>query len=104
METDLPFIDEHLAVVKAPAQVVWGALTERIIRTQLGVSEKFGRLVGVQPGGQTGTLLSARSHAVFPGPAGWAYRQMVIGSGGHRILVARLLRSVGRAAEQSTIG
>lgn len=46
-----------------------------------------------------GTLLAARSHAEFPGVTGFLYRQMVIGSGAHRILVRRMLESVRRHAE-----
>jgi hypothetical protein len=48
-----------------------------------------------------GTTLSAQTHAEFPGPLGWIYRQFVITSGGHRIIVARMLRSVRRRAEAS---
>jgi hypothetical protein len=43
---------------------------------------------------QTGCMLRARSYAEFPGPAGRVYRALVIGSGGHRIMVRRLLRDV----------
>jgi hypothetical protein len=39
-------------------------------------------------------MLRARSYAEFPGPAGRVYRALVIGSGGHRIMVRRLLRDV----------
>ena len=41
-----------------------------------------------------GTWLSARTYAAFPGLHGLAYRTLVIGSGAHHFLVARLLRSV----------
>ncbi|CAL9628754.1 hypothetical protein SUDANB9_05995 [Streptomyces sp. enrichment culture] len=46
-----------------------------------------------------GTLLSARSHALFPKLPGALYRGLVIGSGGHRVLVRRMLRDIGRSAE-----
>jgi hypothetical protein len=49
-----------------------------------------------QPGG---TVLSARTLARFPGFRGWIYRRLVIGTGGHRILLTRLLDSVRRHAE-----
>ncbi|WP_261568544.1 hypothetical protein [Frankia gtarii] len=52
-----------------------------------------------EPGG---SVLRARSLAQFPGPAGWGYRQLVIGSGGHRVLVGRLVRSMAREAEHPT--
>jgi hypothetical protein len=38
----------------------------------------------------------ARTWAEFPGPAGAAYRALVIGSGGHRLVVRRMLRRVAR--------
>jgi hypothetical protein len=46
-----------------------------------------------------GAVLSARSHARFPGLHGRMYRALVIGTGAHRILLTRLLRGVKRAAE-----
>jgi hypothetical protein len=48
--------------------------------------------------GDSGCTLSAQSWAEFPGLAGRAYRTLVIGSGGHRLVVRRLLREIaGRA-------
>ena len=44
------------------------------------------------------SLLRARSWAEFPGPAGAAYRALVIGSGGHRLVVRRMLRRIAAAA------
>jgi hypothetical protein len=46
-----------------------------------------------------GTRLSARTDAAFPGIHGRAYRAAVIGSGGHRRVMERMLRSIRRAAE-----
>ncbi|WP_319462606.1 hypothetical protein [Micromonospora sp. RTP1Z1] len=46
-----------------------------------------------------GTLLSARTDAEFPGLHGRVYRLLVIGSGGHRVLLGRLLHAVRRQAE-----
>ena len=40
----------------------------------------------------------ARTWAEFPGPAGAAYRALVIGSGGHRVVVRRMLGRVARLA------
>ena len=37
------------------------------------------------------TLLAARTNAAFPGVHGFLYRQLVIGSGAHRVVVKRLL-------------
>jgi hypothetical protein len=50
-----------------------------------------------------GTMLSARTHAEFPGLRGWVYRRLVIGSGAHRVFVARLLRAVRRQAEGQSV-
>jgi hypothetical protein len=38
--------------------------------------------------------MRARTRAAFPGALGRAYRALVIASGGHRIVVARLLRKI----------
>jgi hypothetical protein len=48
-------------------------------------------LVAAEPGR---TQLWARTWAEFPGVSGWLYRAMVIGSGGHRIAVRRMLNRV----------
>ena len=48
--------------------------------------------------GEAGCALRARSYAEFPGAAGRVYRALVIGSGGHRVAVRRLLRDVARRA------
>lgn len=45
-----------------------------------------------------GCRLRARTYAEFPGLAGRAYRALVIGSGGHRLAVRRLLRDVAARA------
>jgi hypothetical protein len=54
-------------------------------------------LTFVVDGGQ----LRASTHARFPGLLGRLYRAAVIGSGGHRIVTRRLLRSVAREAGAS---
>ncbi|HSS75303.1 MAG TPA: hypothetical protein VLV54_01030 [Thermoanaerobaculia bacterium] len=48
-----------------------------------------------------GVTLSARTSAVFPGIAGRAYRALVIGSGGHQIIVRRMLEQIARSAERA---
>lgn len=50
-----------------------------------------------------GTVLSARTHADFPGLRGSVYRRLVIGSGAHHIVVSRLLRAVRRQAEAQRV-
>jgi hypothetical protein len=52
----------------------------------------------VSPDGPGRSLLRARSWAEFPGVAGAAYRALVIGSGGHRLVVRRMLRRMAAAA------
>ena len=47
--------------------------------------------------------LCAVSRAAFPGWRGSLYRALVIGSGGHRTAVRRMLRSVKRRAEADAI-
>jgi hypothetical protein len=42
--------------------------------------------------------LSAQTWAAFPGRSGRVYRAIVIGSGGHRLLLRRLLRRIARRA------
>ena len=46
----------------------------------------------------TGTVLSARTRAAFPGLRGTVYRGLVIGSGAHRVLLQRQLQTVRRRA------
>ena len=48
-------------------------------------------------GGEACTL-RARTSAAFPGQTGRVYRSLVIGSGAHRILVRRLLRTIAARA------
>jgi hypothetical protein len=46
------------------------------------------------------TRLRARTAAAFPGPLGLGYRLLVIGSGGHGVVVRRMLARVARRAER----
>ncbi|QIS11892.1 hypothetical protein [Nocardia arthritidis] len=48
--------------------------------------------------GPGATRIRARSWADFPGPHGRIYRALVIGSGGHRVVVRGLLRRIANAA------
>lgn len=52
----------------------------------------------LEPAGPGRTRLRAETRAAFPGLAGGLYRVAVIGSGGHRIGVRRLLATVRRRA------
>ena len=46
------------------------------------------------PGDAGGSVLSARSHATFPGVLGWGYRRFVISSGAHGLIVERMLTQI----------
>ena len=52
--------------------------------------------VEVAPDGDDRSLVRARTWAEFPGILGAAYRALVIGSGGHRLVVSRMMRRVAR--------
>ncbi|MCW3019731.1 MAG: hypothetical protein JWN10_2039 [Solirubrobacterales bacterium] len=43
--------------------------------------------------------LTAETRAIFPGAAGRAYKRIVIGTGGHVIVVMRMLRSIRQRVE-----
>jgi hypothetical protein len=49
-----------------------------------------------------GTLLTATTLAAFPGPHGFVYRVLVIGSRGHVVAVHRMLRAIRDAALRPT--
>ena len=46
------------------------------------------------------TRLRAVTHAEFPGVRGRLYRALVVGSGGHRIMTRRVLKSIAWRAER----
>ncbi|HYO47711.1 MAG TPA: hypothetical protein VEY33_13590 [Gemmatimonadota bacterium] len=48
-----------------------------------------------------GTTLRAVTHAAFPGVRGTLYRALVVGSGGHRLVTRRILKSIARRAERA---
>jgi hypothetical protein len=54
----------------------------------------------VEPGPEA-TILRAETRAVFPGPAGRVYRALVIGTGGHIVIVRRMLTAIKRRAERA---
>jgi hypothetical protein len=53
----------------------------------------------IEPRGR-GTRIRAVTHAEFPGVRGRLYRALVVGSGGHRILTRRVLKSIACRAER----
>jgi hypothetical protein len=54
----------------------------------------------IEPRGP-GARVRAVTHAEFPGLRGALYRAAVVGSGGHRIVTRRLLKSIARRAERA---
>lgn len=87
-----------------PGFAVSEAVPDRLVR--LTGRHRFSRyaLVFSLTAQAGGTLLSAASYGEFPGPHGWAYRQLVIGSGAHRVIVARMLRTIGARARTANGG
>jgi hypothetical protein len=55
----------------------------------------------IEPLAEKRALLRARTEAAFPGVVGAAYRALVIGSGGHEVVVHRMLASIAKRAEGS---
>ncbi|MFD3310870.1 hypothetical protein [Streptomyces sp. NPDC058694] len=53
----------------------------------------------LEPAGTGRSRLTAETRATFPGPAGGLYRLLVLGTGGHAVVVRRLLAAVRRRAE-----
>ena len=54
----------------------------------------------IEPVAREASRVTAETHAAFPGTAGRVYRQLVIGSGGHAIVVRRMLKSLKERAER----
>lgn len=88
----------------APGVTLPGFAVEQVRRAELlslRGGHRFSRyrldfeLVAIEPGR---THVWARTWAEFPGPAGAAYRALVIGSGGHRLVVRRMLGGISRRA------
>ena len=55
---------------------------------------RYALVFELEPDGDGGTRVCARTWAAFPGLHGRAYRALVIGSGGHRVAVRLLLRRI----------
>lgn len=59
---------------------------------------RYGLDFEVAPAGPDRSYVRARTSAEFPGIAGAAYRALVIGSGGHRLVVRRMMRRIAATA------
>ena len=106
----LPYVDEHAATADAPPARLWAELERSAPRIGFTVTESepaerlvlegrhpFSRyalvfLVEAADGG--GSRLRAQTWAAFPGPHGRVYRALVIGTGMHRLVVARMVRRI----------
>lgn len=117
----LPYIDEHAIAIHASPAETWSALLAKTCRDPADpTTVPFGftleeatpprrlalkgrhlfavyRLVYELDPEADGVRLRALTFAAFPGLRGKVYRALVIGSGGHRIVVRRMLRRVADA-------
>ncbi|MEU7142009.1 hypothetical protein ABZ942_21335 [Nocardia sp. NPDC046473] len=59
---------------------------------------KYALIFELDDEGANRTRIRAKTLANFPGPHGKIYRALVIGSGGHKIVVRRMLRQIAAAA------
>ncbi|MET0995379.1 MAG: hypothetical protein ABWY20_15425 [Mycobacterium sp.] len=123
----LPYIDEHAISIRANRAETWSALLRVMCRnpndattvpTGFALDDasppKRLSLKGRHPfsvyklvfeladEGCGHTRLRALTWAAFPGVPGKVYRALVIGSGGHRIVVRRMLKRI--AAETRPLG
>jgi hypothetical protein len=119
----LPYIDEHAITVPADRATTWHAVLRTICSNPadpetvpfgfvLDVAEQPDRfackgrhwfsvyklifLLSDDPAG--GTRVVAQTWAAFPGIKGMIYRALVIGSGGHRVVVRIMLRRIAAQA------
>ncbi len=114
----LPYIDEHVIPIAASAAEVWSALLHVMCRVpedpstvpvgfvldeatpprRLALKGRHPfaayRLVFEIDPTRNGVLLRALTFAAFPGLQGKIYRALVIGTGGHRLVVRRMLRRI----------
>jgi hypothetical protein len=119
----LPYIDEHVISVDANRADTWSALLRILCRDpdapttvppgftleEATPPERF-VLKGRHPfavyrwvfvldeDGPQRTVVRSQTWAAFPGLHGKIYRALVIGSGGHRVVVRRVLRRIAAEA------
>ncbi len=120
MET-LPFIDAHEQLIAAPREAVYAALAAKVQRTPILNGRAFPERTPAPPdklalagrhrfaryslhfelcSDGEGTRVRAVTHADFPSRAGNVYRALVIGSGGHALIVKRFLRQLRATVEK----
>jgi hypothetical protein len=108
----LPYIDEHAITVNADPAATWSALPAipfGFVLEEARPHERFAlkgrhwfaayRLVFVltdvsHDSHNPRTRVVAETWARFPGVKGAVYRALVIGTGGHRVVVRRMLKKI----------
>ncbi|WP_217208530.1 hypothetical protein [Streptomyces sp. AC550_RSS872] len=111
---DLPYVDTHTSIVAAAPDAVWRALGETVNQPwfhvvtaipgkELSVAgshpfSTYALIFRLEEAGADRTWVRAETRAEFPGPAGRLYRLLVIGTGGHALVVRRMLTTVGKRA------
>lgn len=126
----LPYIDEHAITVEADSSATWSALQATLCGDPADPHAPVGFTIGdFTPGERLSlrgrhpfavyewvfileaaditdphrTRLRSQTWAAFPGIHGRIYRALVIGSGGHRVVVRRTLhRIAGRVTRSRT--
>ncbi|MFE3290841.1 hypothetical protein [Rhodococcus sp. NPDC059234] len=118
----LPYIDEHARSIDANRDRAWTALLRVMCKdpndpsaprgfrldsadapARLALSgwhwfSRYALIFELDEEDPSHTRIRAQSWAEFPGLHGRIYRALVIGSGGHQVVVRRLLRQVADAA------
>ncbi|MEV0247808.1 hypothetical protein AB0H76_14540 [Nocardia sp. NPDC050712] len=119
----LPYIDEHSTVIDANRERAWKAVLRVLCKDLddpatvpggfvLAAAEEPTRLALhgrhwfseyeliflLDDQGSGRTLVRAQSSAKFPGPHGKIYRALVVGTGGHRLVMRRMMRQIAAAA------
>ncbi|WP_330183999.1 hypothetical protein OHB26_10520 [Nocardia sp. NBC_01503] len=118
----LPYIDQHSTLVPADRARTWSALLRttcedpddlstlprgftldeadpphRLALTGRHPFSRYALVFRLDEETPTGTRLTAESWGEFPGPHGRLYRALVIGTGGHRLVVRAMLRRIAGA-------
>jgi hypothetical protein len=119
----LPYIDEHATTVSSDRQETWAALLKIVCRDPADPSStptgftldtatpperlslkgrhpfsRYELVFELDEDGPDRTILRAQTWAEFPGFHGRIYKALVIGSGGHKVVVRRLLRRIAATA------
>ncbi|MGK8489127.1 hypothetical protein [Nocardia asiatica] len=118
----LSYIDEHARSVEANRDRAWQAVLKVMCRDPHNPSapvgfefdtvarphrlalrgqhwfSKYALIFELDEEGPSRTRVRARSYGDFPGPHGRIYRALVVGTGGHRVMVRRMLRRIAAAA------